>query len=112
VRAEEREALAEMALLYGTFIMGRFAEVMSSDQEPADDWQEQAAREAVDLFAPGARQMFEAAAAKHRDEWASYIENWSAAVGPEPPTAESIIAALRLPTPPFGVAAATAEPTP
>lgn len=53
----EREALAELAVLYGTFTIGRWAEVMASDDEPADDWQEQAAREAVDLFAPGAARM-------------------------------------------------------
>ena len=34
---------------------------------------------------------------EHREEWASYIENWSAAVGPEPP---------RAPHPAFGVIAA------
>lgn len=41
---------------------------------------------------------------EHREEWASYIENWSGAVGWAPPTVESIVAALRLPSPPFGVA--------
>lgn len=40
----------------------------------------------------------------HREKWASYIENWDASVGPEPPTARAIVAALRLPSPPFGVA--------
>lgn len=49
-----RETLADLAVLYGTFMIGRWAEVMASDDEPADDWQEQAAREAVDLFAPAA----------------------------------------------------------
>ena len=42
--------------------------------------------------------------AAHRQEWASYIENWDASVGPEPPTVGAIIAALRLAEPPFGVA--------
>ena len=42
----------ELALLWGTFIVGRWAEVMADDTEPADDWQEQAAAEAVALFRP------------------------------------------------------------
>ena len=43
--------------------------------------------------------------AEHRGEWASYIEHWGGSVGPEPPTPERIVAALRLPEPPFGVEA-------
>ncbi len=42
------------------------------------------------------------ALAAHRLEWADYISNWSAAVGASPPTVESIIEALRQPSPPFG----------
>ena len=41
----------------------------------------------------------------HRQAWADYIERWDGSVGPEPPTVERIIAALRLPSPPFGMAA-------
>lgn len=47
----------------------------------------------------------ERALVEHREEWASYVENWDASVGPEPPTASAIVAALRCPSPPFGVAA-------
>lgn len=42
--------------------------------------------------------------AAHRQEWASYIENWDASVGPEPPTVGAIVGALRLAAPPFGTA--------
>jgi len=62
--AEDREALADLALLYGTFIIGRWAELMVLDTEPPDDWEEQAAREAVDLFAPAAADLI----ATHRAE--------------------------------------------
>ena len=43
----------------------------------------------------------------HRHEWADYLSNWSGAVGPTPPTAESIIEALRADTIPFGHARAS-----
>lgn len=37
-------------------------------------------------------------------EWADYFEHWTQAVGPEPLTVDLVIKALRLPSPPFGVA--------
>ena len=55
--------------------------------------------------AVGVRQPVDALA-RHRHEWADYIEKWSAAVGPKPPTVESIVVALRRTLPPFGVSAA------
>lgn len=47
----------------------------------------------------------ETAKADHRSEWADYIESWAGAVGPQPPTVESIIAAMRADSLPFGVTA-------
>lgn len=52
-----REAAEELALLWGTFILGRWSEVMASDNEPADDWEEEAAAEAVALFLPALQAM-------------------------------------------------------
>lgn len=67
-------ALAELALLYGRFIIGRWAEVMASDDEPADDWQEQAAREAVALFAPAAERFKRAVKAAALEEAAEQCD--------------------------------------
>lgn len=41
-------------------------------------------------------------AREHRVEWADYLDDWRASVGPQPPTVDAIIDALRHPEPPFG----------
>lgn len=42
---------------------------------------------------------------EHREEWASYFESRSGAVGPEPLTVELVVKALRWETVPFGCSA-------
>ena len=59
---------------------------------------------AEDVRVLNAAQM-DAVLREYRREWASWLENWHGAVGPEPPTIEAIIAALRANWTPFGIAA-------
>lgn len=50
-----------------------------------------------------------AAREEERAEWADYLERWTAAVGPEPPTVDAVIRLLRADRKPFGVAAGGAS---
>jgi hypothetical protein len=45
------------------------------------------------------------AEAQHREEWATWLESWQGAVGPQPPTIDAVIRWLRADSPPFGRAA-------
>ncbi len=49
------------------------------------------------------------ARADEREQWASWLENWTSAVGPEPPTSQAVIAWLRADSRPFGCSAAEAR---
>lgn len=42
---------------------------------------------------------------QHREDWASWLESWQSAVGPEPPTIDAVIRWLRADSLPFGRAA-------
>jgi hypothetical protein len=64
----------ELALLWGTFILGRWCEVMASDVEPPDDWQEQAAAEAVALFRPALDALLGRERAEALDVAATYLD--------------------------------------
>jgi hypothetical protein len=49
--------------------------------------------------------------AEEREGWASWLESWLSAIGPEPPTVEGVLRWLRADSRPFGVRAAAGTPT-